>query len=434
MKYSDIERDEMGRNIKAVFKLHPELLGEGYRYTKTGYRDVSRPILLFKDYYAKTGETVLTRETIGKNILLDEKGNARTKSDVVQTGVRTMQDFLFMVVSGNEYILTHQFFDWVNLEQEFYDYFIDQIINIRDISEFRNVYNALLCMFHEWIIRGYILDFSTITDVSFVKLVKSKKERIRYCEFVKNIYGFEGNVRKDPSKKANEGNYCPDILQRVRTVFIRTGIIEKDGLDKNGIKKYVLTEKGIRLLCIINKNIGIIISGGNLDECTTTGYIGVNIVDAPKVKKTISSNKGKKSTKQKNWVNEDKEVISKNVKDNAKLMADYLCELEKDLPETKRAELFIERVTGKNYVEGHHFIPLEYAKLFEFGVDVEANIVCVCPRCHRLLHHGLDSERKILIEKIYMERKSRLEKCRLNKLNDNTELTLDRVFEFYKIG
>ena len=52
---------------------------------------------------------------------------------------------------------------------------------------------------------------------------------------------------------------------------------------------------------------------------------------------------------------------------------------------------FISKKTGRNYVEAHHLIPMSqqqnpaYAKV---NLDVRANIVSLCPNCHRLLHHA----------------------------------------------
>lgn len=63
----------------------------------------------------------------------------------------------------------------------------------------------------------------------------------------------------------------------------------------------------------------------------------------------------------------------------------------------------------KPYMEGHHLIPLSQQYMFEYSLDVYANIFSLCPICHRLLHHGVFSEKKPLWQKLFDERKERLE-------------------------
>lgn len=62
------------------------------------------------------------------------------------------------------------------------------------------------------------------------------------------------------------------------------------------------------------------------------------------------------------------------------------------------------------YVEAHHLIPLSESDRFVTSIDVEANIVSLCSTCHDCIHHGTDVDKLKLIEKLYDERKERLEK------------------------
>lgn len=82
--------------------------------------------------------------------------------------------------------------------------------------------------------------------------------------------------------------------------------------------------------------------------------------------------------------------------------AQYLCECN-------NAHLtFIAQSTGKAYMEGHHLIPMKYQSLFDYSIDVYANVVCLCPTCHRLMHFGQKSEIKAAAEKLYEIRYARL--------------------------
>ena len=62
----------------------------------------------------------------------------------------------------------------------------------------------------------------------------------------------------------------------------------------------------------------------------------------------------------------------------------------------------------KQYMEGHHAIPFKKQGSFNVSLDVYANIVCLCPICHRLLHYGIDNEKRSVLDVIYEKRSDRL--------------------------
>ncbi|PWF43116.1 DUF3578 domain-containing protein [Massilia glaciei] len=56
-------------------------------------------------------------------------------------------------------------------------------------------------------------------------------------------------------------------------------------------------------------------------------------------------------------------------------------------------ESFISARTGFKYLELHHLIPFSQQRHFKYSLDVEENIVALCPNCHRMLHSGTNAER-----------------------------------------
>lgn len=82
--------------------------------------------------------------------------------------------------------------------------------------------------------------------------------------------------------------------------------------------------------------------------------------------------------------------------------AGYQCEIN---PEHNT---FTAKNTGHPYMEGHHVLPMKYQDKFSMSLDVYANIVCLCPICHRLLHFGVDIEKWNGLNKIYHDRADRL--------------------------
>lgn len=85
-------------------------------------------------------------------------------------------------------------------------------------------------------------------------------------------------------------------------------------------------------------------------------------------------------------------------------MAGYACEIEPS------HQTFISGTTDKPYMEGHHALPMNMQGSFRVSLDVYANIVCLCPICHRQIHFGLKDDRVCMIRQIYDRRAARLVK------------------------
>jgi 5-methylcytosine-specific restriction protein A len=68
--------------------------------------------------------------------------------------------------------------------------------------------------------------------------------------------------------------------------------------------------------------------------------------------------------------------------------ANFKCELNPS------HQTFVNKNSGKQYMEAHHLVPMSKQGSFEFDIDVPENILCVCPNCHRKIHLAEDEERK----------------------------------------
>lgn len=66
---------------------------------------------------------------------------------------------------------------------------------------------------------------------------------------------------------------------------------------------------------------------------------------------------------------------------------------------------------GHPYMEGHHALSMKYQNKFSKSLDVYANIICLCPICHRLLHYGIAAEKETVLDKIYFDRSKRFTAC-----------------------
>ena len=66
-------------------------------------------------------------------------------------------------------------------------------------------------------------------------------------------------------------------------------------------------------------------------------------------------------------------------------------------------------------MEGHHLIPMKAQKDFPtINIDRTENIVCICPTCHRMAHHGNRTTREKVLKLLYSERKKRLLEAGIN--------------------
>jgi 5-methylcytosine-specific restriction protein A len=123
-----------------------------------------------------------------------------------------------------------------------------------------------------------------------------------------------------------------------------------------------------------------IISTDNIDD-----YAKTNIdADSPHDKKEpVKSKSGK------NIIPRDKKVSS-----DALILADFKCEFNNSHMS------FTSKRNGKQYVEAHHLIPFSAYNQYDHSIDVTANVISLCPNCHKCIHLGSDSEKKKMLQTI----------------------------------
>lgn len=60
--------------------------------------------------------------------------------------------------------------------------------------------------------------------------------------------------------------------------------------------------------------------------------------------------------------------------------------------ENKKVHTSFTDKTSHNYVEGHHLIPMSKETYFDKSLNQAANIVFLCPNCHREIHYGMNRQ------------------------------------------
>lgn len=118
----------------------------------------------------------------------------------------------------------------------------------------------------------------------------------------------------------------------------------------------------------------------------------VEIIDMPKAKQEKRNNVSNVYSR------------SNLVAKRAIVLAGYYCEIDKN------HKTFTSKYNDSPYVEVHHLIPMEHQDNFDYSVDTEANIISLCPTCHKKMHHGCFEDIIKDIKKLYNMRKERLKK------------------------
>jgi 5-methylcytosine-specific restriction protein A len=65
---------------------------------------------------------------------------------------------------------------------------------------------------------------------------------------------------------------------------------------------------------------------------------------------------------------------------------------------------FTARSSELPYIEAHHLMPISLQGNYSKPLDNIHNIFCLCPNCHRQIHYSIQSETKIIIDRLIEQR------------------------------
>ncbi len=394
------------------------------RPAKSITRNIISGVEPFVRFYNSNKRLVYSDSVVSSSIL-----NLGT-SDVTSTtrdNIRNMEELNFMIYSDNTCRLTRNFLDFIRSGISLKEYILNQLKSISSLSDITMFYNCLLCVLREGVIYGEIINYPD-SLAKFSSKVQRLSDRKELCEKVYKLYGFHG------LNDLEFGYYTPNANYRIVSTCVSLGLIKRSGTNYLGFTRFTITSNGFALLSALDKNIfefnksveaveqieinqpsksdnkeanlyediydRIYLAEANQVEPDTI----VDYVDVPQaLPNTLNTNV---------YIKRDPKKAA-----NAKKRANYQCEFDSS------HKTFIGS-NGENFCEAHHLIPMFMQYKFFYSLDVEANIVSLCPNCHSTLHHSNGEEKIKIITKLYNERIERLRKC-------NIYISLEDLIEIY---
>ncbi|MFC0235146.1 HNH endonuclease [Fictibacillus phosphorivorans] len=265
---------------------------------------------------------------------------------------------------------------------------------------------------------------NTINTFSFF-LVNNKGQRELYVGRMNNIYGL-GEMSDKPNLKKYVPSYYRDNLTN-QILYVDVNTFFK--VDSKYLNNITLESTGDRILSVRNSSSIFLVNISEEFETLLNDLLSnqeenfqyqIEQVDVDEDDTTVEDTPQSKPSK---ITSGGRAVYKRDAKVSKKaiIAAHYKCELDES------HQFFTSKVTGKNYVEAHHLIPMEYQDEFENGIDVEANVVSLCVCCHKKIHHANQDEITPMIESLFRERQFRLKDCEI-------EITLAELLSFYKVN
>jgi 5-methylcytosine-specific restriction enzyme A len=103
------------------------------------------------------------------------------------------------------------------------------------------------------------------------------------------------------------------------------------------------------------------------------------------------------------------------------IKADFKCEFD------KKHELFVSRHTKRPYLEAHHLLPMALQRTTNKKIDTLDNIFCLCPNCHRAIHHSESTFAREIIDTLVENRPSVLSILNVNNSDIHGYYALEEI-------
>jgi 5-methylcytosine-specific restriction enzyme A len=113
----------------------------------------------------------------------------------------------------------------------------------------------------------------------------------------------------------------------------------------------------------------------------------------------------------------DTYVRDRNIALQRMELSGYVCEFD------PQHSLFISRFSKKPYLESHHLVPMAIQQEFSQPLDTINNVFCLCPYCHRAVHHAAEPIAREILGNLAEKR----------PILDNFSLSIPDLFSLYAV-
>jgi hypothetical protein len=387
------------------------------RPVKSITRNIISGVLPFINWYSINSLDLLDYATIANRILKVDINSAKS---TVEDNIKNMLELKFLdkIPGEKKFQFTRNFVDFFNSKVNLKDYIVSELKEIKSIAQISMLYNYILSILREGLLNSVIVNYPDSFRV-FCEIYPDQNERKIICENVFNLYGFSGL-----KGNRNFDGYTPNIIYRCVSTCVQLGLIVKIKGNNSKLDYFKLTSKGIEILNIIGENLLENNQKNDLNEkllesapISERKLIIEEIYDGIYAKESEEIHSSQIS--EEIITDLPKPIPNQETKDQflfkrdarkaaiAKRVAEYKCEFN---PKHFTFKSSNER---HSYVEAHHLIPMSMQIKFYYSLDIEANLVALCPLCHSQVHRAIKEEKYIILKTLYEKRKERLKKCNI---------------------
>jgi len=208
-------------------------------------------------------------------------------------------------------------------------------------------------------------------------------------EIINYVTMTEDDLKPYPSRNPNEPRYhqiVGNLISHANNELFQyiDRIVPEDELDKKK-PKYIM------MLNDLGKSYVESMMNTIKDDADTSyeesNHEVFDKYDKKIIELALNSNYGNKQNRDQKLA---KEIIE---------ISGYKCQYA--LLTNKKHQMF-KASDGKPYAEAHHLIPMKASKdFFPRNLDRASNLVCLCPNCHAILHHGSKQEKREILKTLY---------------------------------
>jgi hypothetical protein len=294
-----------------------------------------------------------------------------------------------------------------------------QNLNYSDIFSWaknnNNIFNALKLNTTWFVENNLKIEIEKhLKDKSYIILYNTYgNEDLFYTTIINSNEFLDNNFFEKIKESKNNSGFLKDI--EFRNGKIDNNFLFTESLDNPNNNNNNDNDERIKIyLDLVNHQVEEQISKLAIED----GYQrDINIIQASEIKKGPIEKKNRKGS---DLSNKYKYQRNPSVSAIALQNANYRCELDSNHKTFKQSNL-------RNYVEGHHVIPMHAQDEFEYSIDVPENIVALCPNCHRETHLSENKEKLKIVNKLFKIIKQR------NLSDRKIHINLEKILKYYQL-